>query len=134
NIYHLVDLAPSFKIINPLTQKILLQLGSEEPVASIQVLYNQEGIPSLIYSEKDGVSPLYDKNSLNSQNLNGNLAIYQNNLWYSIEVGDKLRIVYPHKNDLNYYWTRYRLIITVFAGTLFLVFFFYLYRNRTGDK
>jgi len=134
NIYHLVDLAPSFKIINPLTQKILLQLGSEEPVASIQVFYNQEGIPALIYSEKDGVSPLYYKNSLNSQNLNGNLAIYQNNLWYSMEVGDKLRIVYPHKNDLDYYWTRYRLIITVFAGTLFLVFFFYLYRNRTGDK
>jgi hypothetical protein len=134
NIFHLVDLEPSFKIINPLTQKTLLQLGSEEPLASVQVLYNQEGIPALIYSEKDGASPLYEKNSLNSQNMKGNLAIYQSNLWYSMEVGDKLRIVYPHKNDLGYYWTRYRLIITVFAGTLILIFFFYLYRNRTGDK
>jgi hypothetical protein len=134
NIYHLVDLTPSFKIINPLTQKILLQLGLEEPVASIQVFYNQEGIPSLIYSEKDGVSPLYEKNSLNSEKLNGNLAVYQNNLWYSIEIGDKLRIVYPHEKDLDYYWTRYRLIIIAFVGTLFLAFFLYLYNKRTGGK
>jgi hypothetical protein len=134
NISHLVDLSPSFKIINPLTKKILLQIGSEEPLASVQVLYNQEGIPALIYSKKDGASPLHEKNSLNTQSLNGNLAIYQHNVWHSIEVGDKLRIVYPHKNDLGYYWARYRLIITVFAGTLFLIFFFYLYRNRTGDK
>lgn len=133
NIYHLVNLEPSFKIINPLTRKILLHLESEEPAASIQVFYNQIGIPTLIYSEKDGLSPLYVKNSLNSHNLNGNLAVYQNNLWYSIEVGEKLRIVYPYKNDLKYYWTRYRMIIIVFAGILFLFFLLYLYRNRTGD-
>jgi hypothetical protein len=133
SVYPLVNLAPAFEIINPLTRKTLLKLRSEDSVAAIQVFYNNQDIPVLVYSEKDGASPFYKETSLNSVKLNSNLAIYKNNLWYSLQVGDKLRVIYPHQNDLEYYWIRYRLIIIVLFGTLFLVFFFYLYRRRTGD-
>jgi hypothetical protein len=128
----LVNMEPSFEIINPFTQKSLLKLNSDDSVALIQVFYNKEGTPILVYSEKDNASPFENENLLSQKTLNGNVAIYKENIWYPIEIGDKLRVVYPHQADLEYYWARYRLIICTLLGTLLTVFLFFIYHRLTG--
>lgn len=129
----IVDLEPSFEIINPFTQKSLLKLRSDDSVALLQVFYNKVGTPMLIYSENKNASPFEDQNLLSQQTLNGNVAIYKNNLWYPMEIGQKLRVVYPHQTDIEYYWVRYRLIICVLLGTLLIVFLFFIYQRLTGN-
>ncbi|PNX48164.1 MAG: hypothetical protein BV456_10080, partial [Thermoplasmata archaeon M8B2D] len=129
----MVDMEPSFEIINPFSQKSLLKLSSDDSVAVLQVFYNKAGTPILIYSENDNASPFKDKNLLSQQSLNGNVAIYKDNTWYPMEIGQKLRVVYPHQTDFEYYWVRYRLIICVLVGTLLIVFLFFIYHRLTGN-
>jgi len=129
----MVDMEPSFEIINPFSQKSLLKLSSDDSVAVLQVFYNKAGTPILIYSENDNASPFKDTNLLSQQSLNGNVAIYKENTWYPMEIGQKLRVVYPHQTDFEYYWVRYRLIICVLVGTLLIVFLFFIYHRLTGN-
>jgi hypothetical protein len=129
----MVDMEPSFEIINPFSQKSLLKLSSDDSVAVLQVFYNKAGTPILIYSENDNASPFKDTNLLSQQSLNGNVAIYKDNTWYPMEIGQKLRVVYPHQTDFEYYWVRYRLIICVLVGTLLIVFLFFIYNRLTGN-
>jgi hypothetical protein len=110
-----------------------LKLSSEDSVAVLQVFYNKAGTPILIYSENDNASPFKDTNLLSQQSLNGNVAIYKDHTWYPMEIGQKLRVVYPHQTDFEYYWVRYRLIICVLVGTLLIVFLFFIYHRLTGN-
>jgi hypothetical protein len=129
----IVDMEPSFEIINPFTQKSLLKLSSDDSIALLQVFYNKAGTPTLIYSEDNNTSPFEDANLLSQHTLNGNIAIYKDNIWYPMEVGQKFRVVYPHQTDFEYFWVRYRLIICVLFGTLLIVFLFFIYHRLTGN-
>ncbi len=125
----IVDLAPAFQIVHPLTRKVLLRFTTSDPVAVLQAYYHN-GVPLLVFSQRSAAT--VDQRSLRKLLLdagNANVELLKNSTHYAFEIGDKLRVVYPFRKDLGYYWNQYRLIMFLLFAALALLFLLYLYRK-----
>ena len=125
----IVDLAPAFEIVHPLTRKVLLGFTTTDPVAVLQTYYH-DGLPVLVLSRRSAAA--IDQRALRELLRNAadvNVGLLKNGAGYTFEIGEKLRIVYPFRKDLGYYWGQYRLIMFVLFGMLALLFLLYVYRK-----
>ena len=130
-----IDLEPAFKIINPLTKKVLLEFKSSDPVSVLQTFYNPAGKPVLVYCSKNGSQPTFEGlKKVLFKGTRGNVAVFTNGNWRVMEIGEKLRVKYPYKKDVGYYWARYKVLFVVCAGFIVLLFLFYVYRRLSGEE
>ncbi len=130
-----IDLEPVFKIVNPLTGKVLLEFESSDPVSVLQTFYNSKGKPVLVYSSRAASMPPIEKlKRILIKGTRGNVSIFNNRNWQVMEVGEKLRVKYPFKKDIGYYWLKYKMVFIICAGFLVLLFLFYLYRRLSGRE
>jgi hypothetical protein len=129
------DLTQKLQITNPLSNKVLLDLDTEEPITVLQTFYTDDQFPLLIYQQRNLSSPpLKLLTEALSSHTRANIGVIGDNEWHTMEVGKKLRVIYPEKKNLVYYWYKYRTIAFLLAGALFLLFIFYVYNRLARER
>ena len=130
-----VDLTEKFKIANPLSNKVLIDLDTEEPITILQTFYSEYELPLFLYQQRNiSYPPLELLTEALSSHSRGNVGIISEKEWHTMEVGNKLRVIYPEKKNLVYYWLKYRFIFFLLAGALFLMFLFYVYNRLARER
>ncbi len=132
----LVRVAPHFIIKNPLTETVLLDVTTKEPVTILQTYYEKASqVPILQFSRrKSAIFPEDSITEIFSSNPRANVAVIHNDQWQAMEVGKKFRVVYPDRRSISYYWIRYRLIIFVVIGAALLGFLLYIYHRLAKEN
>lgn len=130
-----VDLTQAFKIINPLSNKVVLDLDTEEPITILQAFYSENKLPLLLYEQRNvSCPPLESLTEVLSSHTKANIGIINDEEWHTMEVGKKLRVIYPEKKNLMYYWHKYRLVFFLLASFLLLMFLFYVYNRLARES
>lgn len=122
----------TFKICNPLTNKVIYQARYQKPF--IFFMLKSSKVPQLIisqYGNPDINAINHDYNMEDYLNLFGNVGIFSKDYMTAFEVGKKLRIKYENVKGIGYYWNTYRLIVIIFLSLLMLVFLLYVYKKLT---
>ncbi len=124
----LVDLSSEFRIVHPLTRKVLFRCETTDPLYVVQTFSGPSGVPLWIGSGKNGLVPSRSMVSrIFTSSDKANVMIFRPKTSTVYEVGEKLRVVYPSRKDLGYYWNRYRLAVFIVLACGALVFLFYIY-------
>jgi hypothetical protein len=130
-----VDLTQTFLITNPLSNKILLDLETEEPITTVQTYYSDDDLPLFLYQQRNiSYPPLELLTEALSSHSRANVGIIGEKEWHTMEVGKKLRVIYPEKKNFVFYWHKYRFIFFLLAGAFFLIFLFYVYSRLAREK
>jgi len=130
-----VDLAQRLKIINPLSNKVLVDLETKESITALQTFYFDKKLPALLYQQRNIVrSPLDFVTEVLSSHSQANIGIISDTEWYAMEVGKKIHVVYPDKKNIAYYWQKYRFIFFLLIGAILLLFLFYVYHRLAKEK
>jgi hypothetical protein len=130
-----VDLTQKLMITNPLNNRVLINLETTESISALQTFYYDDKLPLLLYQQRNvSRPPLEFTTDLLSSHSRANVGIISDTEWHAMEVGKKIRVIYPEKKDMAYYWQKYRLIFFFLAGAVFLLFLFYVYNRLAKEK
>ncbi len=131
-----VEIGPRFIIKNPLTGEEIIRIDTPDPASIVETFYLEKNdLPVFLYGRRNSsVFPSEALTRMISGHPRANVGIIHQKQWYALEVGKKFRVVYPDKRGLEYYWTRYRIILFIVFGAAAMVFFFYLYHRLAKEK
>ncbi|MBI9090624.1 MAG: cellulose biosynthesis cyclic di-GMP-binding regulatory protein BcsB [Desulfobacterium sp.] len=130
-----VDLTQKLMITNPLSNRVLIHLETTESISALQTFYYDDKLPMLLYQQRNvSRSPLGFTTDLLSSHSRANVGIISDTEWHAMEIGRKIRVIYPDKKNMAYYWHKYRLIFFFLAGAGFLLFLFYVYHRLAKEK
>ncbi len=130
-----LDLTHKLIVKNPLSDIKLLQLDTDESVTTAQTFYTAGKLPVLLYAQRHTQhSPCDTLTELLSSHPQGNVGIIHQQQWYSLEIGKKLRVIYPEKHDFAFYWLQYRLLFFALIGALILFGLLYLYHRLAKER
>ncbi len=120
----------AFMIVNPVTKKPLLDIKTTDPVAVVQTFYTTRGIPLVLFTRRPGirVAPSTMMEAL-FQQTPANVIIFGPETWTGLEIGKKLRVVYPDAKGFSYYWALYRPIIFIALGAIIMIFLFFVFHK-----
>ncbi len=136
-----VDISEAFSIINPLTNKVILKVGTDDSLAIWEVFQLRNNIVAGIFAVSERIAaselPLKLLDELLIQG-GANVALWSEGfsppseiIWQSFQIGNKLKVVTLGKKGFYYYWVRYRIVFFVGLGLIVFLFLWYVYRKLT---
>ena len=129
-LHPMVRLDRSLLITDPVKGKILLKIDTPDPAAAIQTFYTDRGVPIVLYTQKPGarIAPGDMIEAISNPTL-ANVTLFSNHTWAGMEIGEKLRVIYPGMKGFSFYWAQYRLIVFILFGVFILIFLFFLFHK-----
>ncbi len=130
-----VYLNRSLIIIDPTDRKPLLRVDAGDSAAIIQTFYTKGEIPVILYSQKGGASftPSHLLKVI-SQNQLANVLLLSHHEWYGLEIGQKMRVIYPEAKNFSFYMSKYRLFIFIFLGVVIFLLLFFLFHKLASRQ
>ncbi|OQX11410.1 MAG: hypothetical protein BWK76_19165 [Desulfobulbaceae bacterium A2] len=130
-----LDLGHKLIVKNPLSEVTLLELDTNEPVIALQTFYGPDKLPLLLYTQRHTEqAPLDTVTEMLSSQPQGNVGIVRGKEHYSLEIGKKLRAIYPEKRNFALYWMQYRLQFFILIGALLFFALLYLYHRLAKER
>jgi hypothetical protein len=122
----------SFSVFNPITYQTLFQLEPGDSIGVMETVVLPSGTPALLISyvgNSDVIEGLEQFNQENVSYLSGNVVLFSNKDFSTLEIGKKFKVKYACERDLIYYWNTYKSVLLIILIALIALFISFVRRN-----